>query len=85
MRAVGTLQEDPAYKDKIESEIVSMSSEKGKASDALYDWGDRMHGLVVLGPDGDVQAVLKGHSWGGRDDVSIALNKLKETIDPLLK
>ena len=84
MRAVGTLQADPAYKDKIESEIVSMTSERGKASGALYEWGDQKHGLVVLGPDGDVKAVLKGHLWGSRDDVEIALGKLRETLDPLL-
>ena len=44
----------------------------------------RRHGLVVLGPDGDVKAVLKGHLWGSKDDVEIALGKLRETLDPLL-
>ena len=83
MRAVGTLQEDPAYKDKFEHEIIKMGSDKGEMSKLLYQWGPEGHGLVVLGPDNEVLAKLIGHSWGTLEEET-AIRVLKETLDPLL-
>ena len=84
MRAVGVLAEDPHYKNKLETEIVAMSSEKGQASQEKYEWGRERHGLVVLDAGGKAVAVLKGHSWGGFE-VEKALGELKKAIDPLLE
>ena len=83
MRAVGTLQKDPKYADRITTEIIPMRTEKGKFSKMLYEWGGDGHGLVVLAPDDEVLAVIKGHNWGkGKDEVGLEV--LKKTIDPLL-
>lgn len=84
MRAVGALAAEPPYKDRIVTEIVPMDSEKGKASQAKYEWGRERHGLVVLDEEGKALAVLKGHSWGGLQP-EIATKALKEAIDPLLE
>ena len=84
MRAVGVLAEDPLYKNKLDTEILAMTSEKGKASQEKYDWGRERHGLVVLDDKGTALAVLKGHSWGGLE-LEKALGALKQAIDPLVK
>lgn len=83
MRAVGTLQEDPAYKGKFDAEIILMSTDKGKMSKLLYQWGGEGHGLVVLGPDGSERAKLLGHNWATLEP-DTAIRVLKETLDPLL-
>lgn len=84
MRAVGTLQEDPAYKGKFDAEIILMSTEKGEMSKLLYQWGGEGHGLVLLDADGGVLERLLGHNWATLEEET-AIRVLKETIDPHLE
>ncbi len=56
------------YQGRVEFRLDTATSAAGKAACERNGWGDALHGLEALAPDGRVVGHLPGHRYG-RDEI----------------
>ena len=65
------------YEGRITVTIKDVNTEEGKAAVEKYGWQDPKHGLVTLGPDGEMVGTLPGHTYG-KDEIQQKIDELLE-------
>ena len=59
---------EPKYQDQVDFVIVPAEETNARQDEiAAYGFAKELHGLVVLGPDGEPGATLPGHRFGAAE------------------